>query len=178
MFRHLCFRIRLINEKVFSKCRSFYEIWITTLLIDVAKSKSFYKSKFVWKNLQRNHVIKNVSLTHERENSILNVYCRRFFVNTSKQTIFFLKKNERLRKNVHDNLQFEKFRCEFCFLHWRIFFFLFQKYWWKDRLFESNFSINAITFECKFRIYHSIQKIIIYVILKIDNKFCIEIMNC
>ncbi|KAL9027847.1 MAG: hypothetical protein Q9196_003692 [Gyalolechia fulgens] len=71
---HLCLRIRLVDEGLFSK-------W----------AEPSYKSKLVWESLVWGPVEKTAFLTHERGGPTLQVQCREFLATSEDQTQLFWK---------------------------------------------------------------------------------------
>ena len=81
----------MVNEGVFSKCKSLPQICIITILIDVVELEPSYESKLVWETLQQSHVVRSAFLTYEQEGPALHVMCREFFATSSHQTLLFWK---------------------------------------------------------------------------------------
>jgi len=89
--RHLCLRIRLVGEGVFSKCLPPFLIRRETALIGVVGAEPSYKSKLVWGSLERGFAAKIALLTHERGGLTLQVHCRDFDATSQNQTQLFWK---------------------------------------------------------------------------------------
>ena len=109
--------------------------------------KSFFKMSFILRNLNYNITdwnrrikvilqieiyLKELATKTCRKICLVDARTKRLdfkcslspiFCKHVKSDVVFLKKNERLKKDVHHNLQLEKFRCKSWFLHWRLFFY-------------------------------------------------------
>ena len=93
MPRHLCLRIRLVDEGVFSKCWPLSANRRATALIGILGAEPSYKSKLVWESLERGPAGQTALLTHERGGPTLQVHCREFDATSPDQTQLFWKES-------------------------------------------------------------------------------------
>ena len=91
--RHLCLRIRLVDEGVFSKCWPSFLNRRAIALIDSLGAEPSYKSKLVWKSLVRGPAGKFALLTHDRGGPTLQVHCYEFDATSQDQTQLFWKES-------------------------------------------------------------------------------------